>query len=102
MLGISSGDTAVTESVTIEVEEKPTTDAAKVKSARTKTKPVTVKVKNSDTPVTTKKENKASLAKMTKVQIEELAREKFGVELDRRKTKDNMIQEFMTAQKKAK
>ena len=39
---------------------------------------------------------------MTKVQIDELAAERFGVELDRRKTKADMIEAFMAAQKKAK
>jgi hypothetical protein len=39
---------------------------------------------------------------MTKVQIDELAAELFGAQLDRRKTKTDMIEAFMDAQKKAK
>jgi len=39
---------------------------------------------------------------MTKKDIDDLAKEKFGVELDRRLTKDKMIVEFIATQKKAK
>ena len=63
-------------------------------------KPVTVKAKKSAPK--TKRETRKSLEKMTKLQIDELALERFGVELDRRKTKSDMIEAFMTAQKKAK
>jgi len=37
---------------------------------------------------------------MTKVQIDELAKETFGADLDRRTTKDAMIKEFLKLQKK--
>ena len=47
-----------------------------------------------------KKLTKAGLEKLTKVQIDELAKAEMGVDLDRRKTKDAMIKEFLTAQKK--
>lgn len=74
-----------------------TTEAKKIKSAKSVTKPVTVK------PKTTKKsENKmtkTSLGKMTKVQIDELAKEQFGADLDRRTTKDAMIKAFLKLQK---
>jgi hypothetical protein len=50
--------------------------------------------------VKTEKFKRAALEKMTKVQIEALAQEKLGVELDRRKTKEFMIDDFLTAQKK--
>lgn len=46
-----------------------------------------------------KKETKASLDKLTKLQIEAYAKEKFNVDLDRRKTKEAMIEEFLKAQK---
>lgn len=39
---------------------------------------------------------------MTKKDIDDLAKEKFGVELDRRLTKDKMIVAYLAAQKKAK
>jgi hypothetical protein len=50
--------------------------------------------------VKTEKFKRAALEKMTKVQIEALAQEKLGVELDRRKTKEFMIDDFLAAQKK--
>lgn len=63
--------------------------------------PVTVKPKK-DKKEGTKRETRKSLEKLTKVQIDELALERFGAELDRRKTKAAMIEDFMSAQKKAK
>ena len=45
------------------------------------------------------KHTKASLGKLTKVQIDELAKAD-GVNLDRRKTKDDMIKDFLKSQKK--
>lgn len=47
-----------------------------------------------------KKQTKATLAKLTKAQIDDLAKAELGVDLDRRKTKDDMIKDYMTAQKK--
>lgn len=47
-----------------------------------------------------KKHTKASLAKLTKLQLEELGRAEFGVELDRRKKKDTLVAELLAAQKK--
>ena len=46
------------------------------------------------------KYNKASLGKMTKAQIDELAKSELKIDLDSRKTKDVMIAEFLKAQKK--
>ena len=66
-----------------------------------KTEPLTVRPKKS-TAEKPKKETRKSLEKMTKVKIDELAEERFGVKLDRRKTKADMIEEFMSVQKKAK
>ena len=71
----------------------------KIKNAE-KITTVTVKPKKSKT--VTKGETKASLEKMTKKDIDDLAKEKFGVELDRRLTKDKMIVAYLAAQKKAK
>ena len=39
-----------------------------------------------------------TLAKYTKVQLEELARGEYGLELDRRKKKDELIAEILNAQ----
>ena len=47
------------------------------------------------------KQTKASLGKMSKVQIDELAKNELGVELDRRKKKDSMIEDYLAAQKEA-
>jgi len=46
-----------------------------------------------------KKHTKASLGKLTKVQLEELGRAEFSVELDRRKKKDALISQLLDAQK---
>jgi len=72
----------------------------KIKNAE-KITTVTVKPKKPTTQKP-KGETKASLGKMTKKDIDDLAKEKFGVELDRRLTKDKMIVEFIATQKKAK
>ena len=63
--------------------------------------PVTVKPKKSTTKKP-KRETRKSLDKLTKKAIDDLALERFGTELDRRKTKADMIEDFMSAQKKAK
>tara|TARA_R100000951_G_scaffold104046_1_gene97075 strand:+ start:249 stop:542 length:294 start_codon:yes stop_codon:yes gene_type:complete len=71
----------------------------KIKNAE---KVTTVTVKPKKTKTVNKGETKASLGKMTKKDIDDLAKEKFGVELDRRLTKDKMVTAFLSAQKKAK
>ena len=45
-----------------------------------------------------KKHTKSSLNKLTKVQLEELAKGDFGLEVDRRKKKDILISEILKAQ----
>lgn len=98
MLGIEKQDTVVEVAVTDTVVATP---KEKIKNAKVKVEPVTVKPKK-DTAEKTKRETRKSLEKMTKVQIDELAAERFGTELDRRQTKEKMIEAFMDAQKKAK
>ena len=44
-----------------------------------------------------KKHSKSSLNKLTKVQLEELAKSEFGLELDRRKKKDLLVTEIINA-----
>jgi hypothetical protein len=84
------------------VEQSTTTTAKeKIEKAKSTTKPVTVKAK-AEAASKPKRETRKSLEKMTKVQIDELAAELFGAQLDRRKTKTDMIEAFMDAQKKAK
>lgn len=75
----------------------------KVKFANaTPTTPLTIKPKVFKLEEKHRVDTPASLTKMTKVQIDDLAKEKFGVDLDRRKSKADMIDGFMSAQKKAK
>mgnify|MGYP001308489600 FL=1 len=50
-------------------------------------------------PAPAEKVTKASLSKLTKAQIEEKGRE-FGVEVDRRKKKDDLVAEVLKASKK--
>tara|TARA_B100002019_G_scaffold46332_1_gene39003 strand:+ start:3317 stop:3601 length:285 start_codon:yes stop_codon:yes gene_type:complete len=45
-----------------------------------------------------KKHTKSSLNKMTKVQLEELAKSEFGLEVDRRQKKELIVNEIMNAQ----
>lgn len=71
------------------------------------------KVELTDTPVTEvkpapKKEEpkkiaikKADLAKMTKIKLEEFAKENYGVDIDRRKTKDLLVKEVFALSKKS-
>ena len=72
----------------------------KIKKAE---KVTTIYVTNGKTKSFSKgEETPLSLGKMTKKNIDDLAKENFGIELDRRLTKDKMIVEYMTAQQKAK
>ena len=41
---------------------------------------------------------KSSLNKLTKVQLEDIAKSEFGLDLDRRKKKENLIDEILNAQ----
>ena len=83
----------------VSVTEDVTEAKQKIKNAE---KVTTVTVTPKKTKTVTKGETKASLGKMTKKDIDDLAKEKFGVELDRRLTKDKMITAFLSAQKKVK
>ena len=84
------------------VLEKPlTTKKDATVETVVKTEPLTVKPKKKKQDKSNR-ETKASLEKMTKVQIDELAAERFGVQLDRRNRKETMISEFMKEQRKAK
>ena len=65
-----------------------------------KAKPAAKKTAPKKAETKTAKHTKASLGKLTKVQIDELAKSDLGVDLDRRKTKDDMIKDFLAAQKK--
>ena len=56
-------------------------------------------VKKTDTK--TEKATKASLSKLTKQGLENFAKEKFGVDIDRRKKKDELVKEVLALSKKA-
>lgn len=68
--------------------------------AAPKAKPAAKKAAPKKTAAKSAKHTKASLGKLTKVQIDELAKAELGVNLDRRKTKDDMIKDFLKSQKK--
>jgi hypothetical protein len=53
------------------------------------------KAKKSDTKVT-----KASLTKLTKQGLEDFAKETYGVDVDRRKKKDELVKEVLALSKK--
>lgn len=97
MLGIAQPETK-TETVEVAATPKEKVASATVKTETLTVKTNSAKVKTEDKP---KREKRPALEKMTKAQIVELAQERFGIEIDRRKTKEFMIDEFMIAQKKA-
>ena len=85
-------------------EELKTTVAAVTVKTETK-KPAAKKTapkKTDDKKSATKtaKHTRANLEKLNKTQIEALAKAELGVDLDRRKTKEFMIDDFLAAQKK--
>ena len=53
------------------------------------------------TEVKTEKVTKASLSKLTKVKLEEFALATYGVDIDRRKKKDEIVKEVLKLSKKA-
>ena len=86
-----------------EEELKTTVAAVTVKTetkkpAEKKTAPKKTDDKKSATK--TAKHTRANLEKLNKTQIEALAKAELGVDLDRRKTKEFMIDDFLAAQKK--
>ena len=66
----------------------------------TTTSTLTVKPTGKNTPKV-KKHNKASLGKLTKQQLEEIGRSEYGVELDRRKKKDDLVAQLLKEQKRS-
>jgi len=66
-----------------------------------KTEPLTVKPKKR-TAQKPNLETKDTLEKLTKVQIDELALERYGAHLDRRKRKEDMIESYLILQKEVK
>ena len=67
-----------------------------------KIEPVITEVKKVSTKVEVKSEKvtKASLSKLTKVKLEEFALATYGVDIDRRKKKDELVKEVLKLSKK--
>ena len=95
------------EAVTVPVESlpevkvetvKPVAEPKKVVSAA----PVTKRqLPENNTPLDTKKVTKASLSSLSKVKLEEFAKATYGVDIDRRKKKDDLVKEVLKLSKKA-
>lgn len=81
-------------------EAQPTPIEKAVEKPVVATSELTVKATGNEAPPV-KKFKKADLNKMTKAQLEELGRAQFGVELDRRKKKDALVEELMKEQRSA-
>ena len=69
--------------------------APKIEPEITEVKKVSTKVE-----VKTEKVTKASLSKLTKVKLEEFALATYGVNIDRRKKKDELVKEVLKLSKK--
>ena len=69
--------------------------APKIEPVITEVKKVSAKVE-----VKTEKVTKASLSKLTKVKLEEFALATYGVDIDRRKKKDELVKEVLKLSKK--
>ncbi len=66
----------------------------------TSTSTLTVRPTGKNAPKV-KKHTKASLGKLTKQQLEDIGRSEYGVELDRRKKKDDLVAQLLKEQKQA-
>lgn len=85
------------------VVAKPQAEAAVAPApaeVKVKVKTETKKAAPKKAVINAAKHTKASLGKLTKADIEKIAKAEFGVDLDRRKTKDDMIKDFLAEQKK--
>jgi BMFP domain-containing protein YqiC len=69
--------------------------APKIEPVITEVKKVSAKVE-----VKTEKVTKASLSKLTKVKLEEFALATYGVDIDRRKKKEDLVKEVLKLSKK--
>ena len=65
-----------------------------------KIEPVFTEVKKVSAKVKTEKVTKASLSKLTKVKLEEFALATYGVDIDRRKKKEDLVKEVLKLSKK--
>ena len=65
-----------------------------------KIEPVITEVKKVSAKVKTEKVTKASLSKLTKVKLEEFALATYGVDIDKRKKKADLVNEVLKLSKK--
>ena len=65
-----------------------------------KIEPVFTEVEKGSAKVKTEKVTKASLSKLTKVKLEEFALATYGVDIDRRKKKEDLVKEVLKLSKK--
>jgi len=73
-----------------------------VKAATQEPKPKAVKVEKAvKVDAKTVKVTKASLSKLTKQGLEDLAKANYGVDIDKRKKKDELVKEVLALSKKA-
>lgn len=88
LLGIETTETDTTTVSPIEKAVKAKVTPTSELKVTTKSKPR--KQKN--------KHTKSTLDKLTKIQLEDLGRSEFGVELDRRKKKDDLVKQLLKEQ----
>ena len=98
MFGFKEVDEAV-EAVMPEVKAEPITQ----KLSEVSPKPLTPKKveKIIEVEVSTVKVTKASLSKLTKQGLEDFAKETYGVDIDKRKKKDELVKEVLALAKKS-
>ena len=98
MFGFKEVDEAV-EAVMPEVKAEPITQ----KLSEITTEPLTPKKveKIIEVEVSTVKVTKASLSKLTKQGLEDFAKETYGVDIDKRKKKDELVKEVLALSKKS-
>jgi hypothetical protein len=83
-------------------EVDKTVEAVKPEPVKAAPKPKVVKVeKVVEVDAKTVKVTKASLSKLTKQGLEDLAKANYGVDIDKRKKKDELVKEVLALSKKA-
>ena len=83
-------------------EVEKAVEAIQPEPVKTEPKPKEVKVeKIVEVDAKTVKVTKASLSKLTKQGLEDLAKTNYGVDIDKRKKKDELVKEVLSLSKKA-
>ena len=93
--------TILTPSVKIAEEEAKVVEAKISKTVAPKIEPVSKKIeKVVEVEVSTVKVTKAGLSKLTKQGLEDFALATYGVDIDKRKKKDELVKEVLNLSKK--